>query len=206
MLSALIDEYGLLGPPASVIYNGTDVPGAPAGIVKHPFALAAGRLWDEAKNLGVLDQAAGLLTAGSVRVAGDPDSRTTARHETMLGSLEPDQLADVRRHAAVFVAPARYEPFGLAVLEAARDRCALVLGDIPSLRELWDGAALFVSPDDPAELAATLGQLRVDPPAAAALGARAQQRSRRFTATAMAGGYAALYRALAGRQVEALAR
>ena len=28
-------------------------------------------------------------------------------------------------------------------------RCALVLGDIPTLRELWDGAALFVPPDDP---------------------------------------------------------
>ncbi len=31
--------------------------------------------------------------------------------------------------------PARYEPFGLSVLEAALSGCALVLGDIPSLRE-----------------------------------------------------------------------
>ena len=34
--------------------------------------------------------------------------------------------------------PARYEPFGLSILEAALSGCALVLGDLPSLRELWD--------------------------------------------------------------------
>ena len=40
---------------------------------------------------------------------------------------------------------ALYEPFGLAVLEAAQAGCALVLSDIPTFRELWDGAALFVA-------------------------------------------------------------
>ena len=44
----------------------------------------------------------------------------------------------------IFVSAARYEPFGLAVLEAAQAGCALVLSDIPTFRELWDGAALFV--------------------------------------------------------------
>ena len=33
-------------------------------------------------------------------------------------------------------------------LEAALCGCALVLGDIPSLREVWGDAALFVAPDD----------------------------------------------------------
>ena len=47
---------------------------------------------------------------------------------------------------AVFVSPALYEPFGLAVLEAAQAGCALVLSDIPTFRELWDGVALFVAP------------------------------------------------------------
>ena len=47
--------------------------------------------------------------------------------------------------ASIFVHPARYEPFGLSALEAALSGCALVLGDIPSLRELWEGAATFVT-------------------------------------------------------------
>ena len=42
-------------------------------------------------------------------------------------------------------APARYEPFGLGILEAATQGCALVLGDLPSLVELWKGAARFVA-------------------------------------------------------------
>ena len=46
--------------------------------------------------------------------------------------------------AAIFAAPAHYEPFGLGILEAAASGCALVLGDIASLRENWDGAAVFL--------------------------------------------------------------
>ncbi len=41
--------------------------------------------------------------------------------------------------------------------------CALVLGDIPTLRELWDGAALFVPPDDPEELVSALQRARRGP-------------------------------------------
>ena len=44
----------------------------------------------------------------------------------------------------IFVSVSRYEPFGLAVLEAAHAGCALVLSDIPTFRELWQGAASFV--------------------------------------------------------------
>ena len=49
---------------------------------------------------------------------------------------------------AIYASPARYEPFGLGVLEAALSSCALVLGDSPTLREPWSDAALFVPPDD----------------------------------------------------------
>ena len=49
-----------------------------------------------------------------------------------------------------------YEPFGLAVLEAAQAGCALVLSDIPTFRELWDGAAMFVPPGRRRRLAAPL--------------------------------------------------
>ena len=34
------------------------------------------------------------------------------------------------------------------MLEAASAGCPLILGDIPTFRELWDGAAVFVAPDD----------------------------------------------------------
>ena len=59
--------------------------------------------------------------------------------------------------------PARYEPFGLSALEAALSGCALVLGDIPSLREVWGDAACFVSPSGNGELAAVLRDLIAQP-------------------------------------------
>ena len=58
--------------------------------------------------------------------------------------------------------PARYEPFGLSPLEAALAGCALVLGDIPSLREVWGDAALYVRPDDPDALRQAIAALAGD--------------------------------------------
>ena len=65
--------------------------------------------------------------------------------------------------AAVFALPARYEPFGLLPLEAALSGCALVLGDIESLREVWGDAADYVDPDDADALARTINTLIASP-------------------------------------------
>ena len=81
----------------------------------------------------------------------------------LLGSLPRDRMAEHYARASAFISIARYEPFGLAVLEAARARCALVLSDIASFRELWDGAALFVGVDDVAGLAEILRSLIKSP-------------------------------------------
>ena len=89
--------------------------------------------------------------------------------------------------------PARYELFGLSVLEAAQAGCALVLGDIESLRETWDGAALFVSPDDPDALAFTLQRLIADDTLRERSMARAQRRAAHFTPRAMADAYIEAY-------------
>ncbi len=206
MLDAVVRHYGRRSDPGVVIPNGSAVPPASADVVKRPFAVAAGRLWDAGKNLALLAGASVGLPPGSVRVAGEGGRRAEVGGLEMLGALSARSLGHLRRDAAVFAAPARYEPFGLAVLEAARDRCALVLGDIPSLRELWEPDALFVSPDDPEQLASVLRTLLDDLPAAAALGQRAQRRAvRNYARPAMARAYRRLYATVAagGRQVMA---
>jgi glycosyltransferase involved in cell wall biosynthesis len=85
----------------------------------------------------------------------------------------------------------------LAVLEAALAGCALVLGDIPSLREIWRGAALYVSPTDPAAIQQALQSLIVAPERRRSLGQAARQRARRFSPARMARGYMKLYNKLA---------
>jgi glycosyltransferase involved in cell wall biosynthesis len=198
MLVAAERHHGPL-PPGEVIPNARDAAAFPPG-VKEPFVLAAGRLWDEAKNLAALDAAAGHLSF-PVRVAGETrhpgGGLTHARHVEPLGCLPPRELARWMGRAAIYALPARYEPFGLSVLEAALAGCALVLGDIPSLREVWGDAALFVAPDDRDGLARTLERLMAHPSGREQLAARARERALTFTPRRMAAAYLHLYATLA---------
>jgi glycogen(starch) synthase len=203
MRAALERHYGPL-PTARVIPNGRD-PSRPwrsflAGPgAKEPFVLSAGRLWDQAKNLNNLDCIASHLE-WPVYVAGEQQHPDGGRIESdavrPLGSLSPPAFAGWLARAAIYALPARYEPFGLSVLEAALAGCALVLGDIPSLRENWDGAAVFVSPDSPAELEVAIAALIREPRRRSSLAARARDRALQFTPERMAAGYLNVYREL----------
>ena len=178
-----------------VIHNGCDASHFQAAD-KSPRILAAGRIWDEAKNLRALDRAAPFLP-WPIEIAGDASAPSGSAvelfHARALGKLTPADLVYALRHASIFAAPARYEPFGLAILEATLSGCALVLGDIPSLRELWNGVALFVDPDDDEQLTRTLNELIGDEPLRADLSMRARQRALTFSGERMAAGYRAAY-------------
>ena len=100
------------------------------------------------------------------------------------------------RRAAIFAAPSRYEPFGLAVVEAAIAGAALVLADIPTFRELWSDAALFVSPDNGVGWSRALATLANDPELRAQLSERSGARARQFTLARQSAQLHALYSAL----------
>ena len=166
---------------------------------KEHLVLGAGRVWDEAKNVAALGRAA-VGIDWPVVVAGDPARPRGAEGELtgvrLLGPVPFPELAGWMARAAVFALPARYEPFGLAALEAGLAGCALVLGDIPSLREVWGDAALFVDPDDDDALAATLLSLAADPARRRHLGERARDRAAGYTPERTASGYLDLYASL----------
>jgi glycogen synthase len=176
-----------------VIANGVS-PHPAQSTAKQRLVLAAGRLWDEAKGLDTLDAAAARID-WPVAVAGDSGG-ASARNVHLLGQLDRQALRMRMGRSAIFAHPARYEPFGLVVLEAALAGCALVLGDIPSLREQWDGAALFAAPGDDAALADALERLIADDELRRTLAAEAFRRARCNDARAMAGAYIELYRRL----------
>lgn len=180
-----------------VVHNGRPPAPATAGEV-HRFhaALSVGRMWDPAKNAAVLDAAAAqcgvrLLAAGPLR--GPRGEQARFAHAVALGTLPGACLAELLQLRPVFVSAATFEPFGLAVLEAASAGCALVLSDIPTFRELWDGAALFVPAQDAAGFAATIDRVHRDPELRWRLGEAAHGRAQRFTPAAMARGMAAIY-------------
>ena len=189
-LKAFAAAHGRPGA-GRVIHNGCDTE-RHAADRKTDRVLAAGRIWDEAKNLAVLGDVA--RRGVPIALAGDAGCATVGGDGlTHLGALEADAMAAQMATSSVFVAPALYEPFGLAVLEAALSECALVVGDIPTMRELWDGVAFFVPPRDPDAIAATLRHLLTDRNGTREAGAAARARALRNSRDAMAQQYLHLY-------------
>lgn len=194
MLGALREHYGFAGA-GRVIHNGRAAP-AFAPLEKEPLIFTAGRLWDEAKNVATLDAAARLIpwpvfAAGDAR--GPCGEAATLDHLLHLGRLSQDEVAEWMGRAMVYAHPALYEPFGLTPLEAALAGCALVLGDIPSLREVWGDAALFVPPRDARALAAALGRVMSDAALRGQCARRARARAEALTPERMARRHLALY-------------
>jgi glycosyltransferase involved in cell wall biosynthesis len=197
MLCALERHYGCF-TNSRVVPNGRD-PALFAPRVKEPFIFAMGRLWDEAKNVRAVDKVAPSL-AWPVYVAGDDQhpvgGQAPYRAIRSLGQLGVPALRRWLGRAAIYTLPARYEPFGLSILEAGLAGCALVIGDIPSLREVWDGAAVFVPPDDVDGLAVVLQMLIRDPARLAELAAKARIRALQLTPQRMLLGYLQVYHEL----------
>ncbi|MBM0108041.1 glycosyltransferase family 4 protein [Steroidobacter sp. S1-65] len=163
------------------------------------IVLACGRPWDASKNMRVLDDASAGASwpAYVVGAVVGPDGQSFAPTSLVcLGALSSKEVESWLRKAAIFVHPALYEPFGLAVLEAALAGCALVLADIPTLRELWNGAAEFFDPHDSRQLRAVIDELIAQPTRCASLGAAARERATRYRIEATGAAYMDLYGAL----------
>jgi glycosyltransferase involved in cell wall biosynthesis len=198
--AAVQRDYGLASGVIA-IRNGRLAPEVEAQGPPADFALTAGRLWDAGKNVAAFDRAAALSSL-PFRAAGPlegPDgSRTRLDHAEPLGSLAAGDLAGLLSERPIFVSAALYEPFGLAVLEAAQAGCALVLADRPVFRELWEEAALFVDPLDEHAIAAAVDQLANDAAERSHLGEAARMRAARFTPDQTAAAMLNLYAGLLG--------
>jgi glycogen synthase len=198
MAGAIQRHYRVAVEKVHVITNFSRTPHF-SGRAKQPHALAAGRLWDEAKNIALLNGIAPRLD-WEVRVAGSSDGpgNSTPRRTNLhcLGVLSHRDLIRHMDQASIFAHPALYEPFGLTILEAARAHCCLVLAGIPSLRELWDGAAVFADPRDPEQWRFELNALARNPLKRQELGQCARLRASNYRAASSLRQYWSLYRSL----------
>ena len=156
MLDALREHYGSR-TETRVIPNARDATSfEPAA--KQPFIFVRGTAvgrGEESRRAGC--GRAARAVAGRSRGRRCASERQRARSRSIvhsLGRLTHAAACAALAAASIYALPARYEPFGLSALEAALSGCALVLGDIPSLREVWGDAAIFVDPDDHDALAA----------------------------------------------------
>ena len=187
--------YGSM--PVAAVLNGSDATPAHEQGGDRDVFLVAGRLWDLAKNLTVVDQAAGLsdiAVHAAGPVIGPNGERTAFQHLLSLGNLDNQELAGWYARTSVFISMSKYEPFGLAVLEAAQAGAALILSDIPTFRELWNGAALFVDANDPQALSEALRYLKSHPLLKEDLARAAAGRAEQYTPQRMVKGTLAVYR------------
>ena len=207
MLGQLQRFYGPLTNTA-VIYNGCNAGEFQSTRSKQSTVFAAGRWWDPAKNLPLLEDVAPaiqwpLSIAGSNTLDQHDDTKndtdrvivqTTAQHHLKhLGKLSRPAMVTHYASSSIFAHPALYEPFGLTVLEAALSRCALVISDLASLREIWQEAAIYVAPHDACQWASTINQLIEDPRQREEMARRAYERGLQFSSRAMAQSYMAAY-------------
>lgn len=191
----LATTYGI-DRPIEVVYNGSLPPlfvGQEGG---DPFVLTAGRLWDEVKSASTLDAVAArleapFLAAGSNR--GPQGQHVETRHLRMLGQLSGIAMKARLAQRPIFVSAALFEPFGLAVLEAAQAGCPLVLSDIPTFRELWGGAAMFVEAHDAAGFVEAIEALLDDADLRRRLGSAARCRAADYSLAAMTDAMVAHY-------------
>lgn len=195
--AALGAAYAGIGPVRTVPNAIMPPPQKPRS-PKQPFVFAAARWWDESKNAALIDAVAGEISwpvkaAGACR--GDNGQSFAFDHAEALGERPFAETKALMSQAGIFVSPSLYEPFGLAVLEAATAGAPLVLADIATYRELWGGAARFADPHDPAAFAREIDALAADSGARALLGALAEERAGRFTPAGQLDALFAAYRA-----------
>ena len=201
MRDSITFHYGIAPDRVCVIPNFSAAQLTPRS-KKQPCVLAVGRMWDPAKNLQLLRTIADDLV-WPLRLAGDNEAFVTGRNISCLGRLGHSDVLSEMTAAGIFVHPAVYEPFGLAVLEAARSGCCLVLSDIPTLRELWDGAAVFLTPADARGWIEQINRLSQNREQREELAARALAAASRFRGDDVVAQYRQLYQHALSRKANA---
>jgi glycogen synthase len=199
MLQSLFKHYNQIAP-STVIYNGVNLKYS-SDIVKETFILTCGRIWDSAKNIGALATVAGDLPWRVFAAGEGTVGENIMENFTMLGKLSSQQLKQWMGKASLFVSPAKYEPFGLSILEAANAGCVLILSDIASLREIWGDAALYVNPDDPMELKNSIIECIRMSSMRKEFSQRAKRKAEEYSSDRMAVNYLSVYQAMVSKKV-----
>ena len=207
MLEQISDCYGA---PArgEVIYPGRNPIFFNPYVSKDDCVLSVGRLVDAGKQVFLLTQqqhplpvcivgAEQTVPMPRIPIRADVKVATEKTTVAIRGPQTDAQLRALYSRAAIYAATSRYEPFGMAALEAAFSRCAIVANDIPSYREIWGDAALYFRTNDAASLAESIRMLNEDRPMRRAYAELAYTRAReRFTTKRMIDEWLELYRSL----------
>src|SRR4051812_23823377 len=208
MLSAIERHYGQV-TRGTVIYNGRNPGLFNPHVSKDDLVIGVGRVWDKAKQVSLLAECAHKVPVWIIGSERHPDpayENSDSRHRKAnvrwCGQQSEPQLRQLFSRASMYVATSQYEPFGLAPLEAALSRCAIIANDIPTFRELWGDAAVYFQRNDADDLSRKINQLQRDPELRKTYANLAfQQAKQNFTADRMVNNYFSLYQSMVSEGV-----
>lgn len=201
----LQDQFGLPGSKITVTYEGiattfstkveVDVPKP-----NLPFVVYTGSAYPH-KNLRLLFDAIKILNQKGIRLnLRIVSSRSVFLEElkayvhrehlssyiNFMGFLTDQDLRRLYGQAAALVHPSLSEGFGLTGLEAMAANLPVLASRAGSLPEIYQDAALYFDPHDPADLTAKLTQLLADSRLVTNLRAKGRRLARRYSWSATA--------------------
>jgi glycogen synthase len=210
MLASARQHYGF-ATRSRVIYNGRNPALFSTSGKKQNRAVSVGRLWDQGKQVSLLLARSQAIPVQIIGSRNCPEKLQSG--ETDLVSVPGIEILDTQSEAkicarfseaSVYVATSLYEPFGLAPVEAALSKCALIANDIPVFHELWGDCAFYFRHNDPEALVEVIREVSGDPVLRDDYAERAYTRARdRFDSQRMVDEYESLYYELASKRAAA---
>lgn len=125
-------------------------------ILKHKYILTVSsidprknlqRLIDSFLELNIEDYK--LVLVGKTSSLFNIKLNSNSQDVIFTGFVSDSDLSILYKKCEFFIYPSLYEGFGIPPLEAMKNGCAVIVSDIPSLREVCSNAALYVNPEDP---------------------------------------------------------
>ena len=200
----LADYYNLKDNKVNVVYEGFDIKIAKGEVNKfpEPYFLYVGNAYPH-KNLENLVKAMVLLNKESERTINllisssrnvftqrlkDLISKLNGSNFVKLLGFVPDsELGSLYKNSVGFTFASLSEGFGLTGLEAISSGTLLLASDIPVLKEVFKGNAVYFDPLDPTSISqAMLRVLKMDPSERSERIAKAQEFAKRYSWAKMA--------------------
>jgi glycosyltransferase involved in cell wall biosynthesis len=96
------------------------------------------------------------------------------------GHVSDFELIELYKNCIVFVYPSLYEGFGIPPLEAMRNKCPVIVSDIPSLKEVCSDSAYYINPYSTSDISNGLKAVLNDLDLRKELSIKGHQRSELF--------------------------